>query len=124
MLDATFDYSRTVPDIMEAFGRAQGTLESHDLDRNLRHLVMLRASQINGCAFCVKMHTGEARDDGETNDRLDHLVVWRHVDDYLRRGSRRAGLDRGADHPGSRPPTSPPCAPICNATSPPTRSAR
>ena len=82
MLDSTFDYRHTVPDVMGAFARTQETLDAQDLDRMLRHLVMLRASQINGCAFCVKMHTREARDDGETNERLDHVIVWRHVDDY------------------------------------------
>ena len=43
---------------------------------------MLRASQINGCAHCVKMHTRDAREAGETSERLDRLVVWPHVDDY------------------------------------------
>ena len=52
------------------------------LDTKLRHLIKLRASQINGCAFCVKMHTAEARKDGETNERLDRLVVWEHVGDF------------------------------------------
>ena len=36
----------------------------------------------NVCGFCVKMHTREARQDGETNDRLDRLVVWAHVSDF------------------------------------------
>src|SRR5690606_21654404 len=44
-----------------------------------------RASQINGCAHCVKMHTHDARKDGETSERLDRLVVWQHVDDYTPR---------------------------------------
>lgn len=52
------------------------------LERKLHHLVVLRASQINGCAFCVKMHIAEAKADGETQERLDRLIVWRHVDDF------------------------------------------
>ena len=52
------------------------------IDPLLVHLIHLRASQINGCAFCVKMHTKEARDDGETDKRLDYLVVWRHVNEF------------------------------------------
>lgn len=54
-------------------------------DRKLTHLVLLRASQMNGCAFCVKMHTREARQDGETSDRLDRLIVWSHVGDFSER---------------------------------------
>lgn len=48
----------------------------------LANLIMLRVSQINGCAFCVKMHTEDARKTRETNERLDRLVVFRHVDDF------------------------------------------
>jgi AhpD family alkylhydroperoxidase len=46
------------------------------------HLVELRASQMNFCAFCVKMHIADARKDGETDARLDRLIVWRFVDDF------------------------------------------
>ncbi len=48
----------------------------------LANLIMLRVSQINGCAFCVKMHTEDARKAFETNERLDHLIVFRLVDDF------------------------------------------
>lgn len=46
-------------------------------DFKLRHLVNLRASQINGCAFCVDMHVKEAKIDGESELRLHHLAIWR-----------------------------------------------
>ena len=49
------------------------------LDPQLRLLVEVRISQINGCAYCVDMHTREARGAGETQQRLDCLVVWREV---------------------------------------------
>ena len=65
--------------LLEAVEKAIG---GRGIDPMLRHLVKLRASQINGCGYCVKMHTREAREDGETNERLDRLVVWRHVDDF------------------------------------------
>lgn len=51
-------------------------------NKNLFHLVALRASQINQCAFCVKMHIREALQDGETQERIDRLIVWRHVSDF------------------------------------------
>lgn len=77
-----FDYQRQIPEILKAMSAAEQTIADSGLDPRLRHLVKLRASQMNGCAFCVKMHLGEARKDGETQERLDRLVVWRHVDDF------------------------------------------
>jgi AhpD family alkylhydroperoxidase len=46
-------------------------------EQSLAHLVDIRASQLNGCAFCVDMHTKEARIHGERELRLHHLVIWR-----------------------------------------------
>ena len=71
-----------VPDVFPALLKVREAIDGHGLDKKLHHLVHLRASQINGCAFCVKMHLREAREDGETQDRLDRLVVWAHVNDF------------------------------------------
>jgi AhpD family alkylhydroperoxidase len=71
-----------VPDVFPALLKVHEAVGGHGLDKKLHHLVHLRASQINGCAFCVKMHIREAREDGESNDRLDRLVVWAHVNDF------------------------------------------
>lgn len=49
------------------------------VDTKMRALVELRVSQINGCAYCVDLHTMEARQAGETAQRLDCLTVWREV---------------------------------------------
>lgn len=57
----------------------EASIAETGFDKLLYHLVKLRASQINQCAFCVKMHIDEARQDGESRDRLDRLIVWRHV---------------------------------------------
>lgn len=46
-------------------------------DERIRHLVVLRASQLNGCAFCVDMHVKEALIAGESELRLHHVVIWR-----------------------------------------------
>jgi AhpD family alkylhydroperoxidase len=54
-------------------------IESSGLEHSLLDLIQLRASQINGCAFCTIMHVGDARDNGETDDRLHALVVWRET---------------------------------------------
>lgn len=83
--DDTIRYQQLLPDVYQALLKVNPAINAAGLDRRLQHLVHLRASQINGCAYCVKMHTREAREDGETNERLDRLVVWRHVDDYTAR---------------------------------------
>lgn len=75
-------YQREIPEVLQALGNVHPVIDQYGLERSIHHLVQLRASQINGCAHCVKMHVKEARDDGETNDRLDRLIVWAHVDDF------------------------------------------
>src|SRR5690606_28596086 len=75
-------YEQEVPDVLKAMADTQAGITAHGLPRLLHHLVVLRASQINRCAFCVKMHTREAREDGETSERLDRLVVWDQVSDF------------------------------------------
>lgn len=99
-----FDYRQQIPQVMKALVAAETTIAAGDLDPMLRHLVKLRASQINGCAFCVKMHLAEARKDGETNERLDRVIVWQHVDDFSEREKAALAwtealtfLDHGAD---------------------------
>ena len=84
------DYLREIPDLLQPMQALQGLIERHGLDTMLLHLVKLRASQINGCAYCVAMHTREARADGETSERLDHLVAWKHLGGYTER--ERAAL--------------------------------
>ncbi|WP_029145618.1 carboxymuconolactone decarboxylase family protein [Microbacterium luticocti] len=60
------------------------------VDDRLITLVKLRASQINGCAYCMNMHAGEARAAGESNRRLDVLRAWREVDDLYSERERAA----------------------------------
>src|SRR3546814_18506473 len=76
--DNTIRYQQLLPDVHQALLKVNPAINATGLDHRLQHLVHLRASQINGCAFCVKMHTREAREEGATNDRLDPPVVWRH----------------------------------------------
>ena len=56
-----------------------GDAAASELEHSLIHLVKLRASQINGCAFCQHMHANEARKNGEQQHRLDVLPAWREV---------------------------------------------
>ena len=53
--------------------------------------MQLRVSQINGCAYCVDLHTNQLRKEGETEQRIDCLVVWREVPFYDER--ERAALE-------------------------------
>ena len=75
-------YEQEIPDIFRAMIGVHQAIDAHGLEPGLRHLVHLRASQINRCAFCVKMHIREAREDGETSERLDRVVVWDVVGDF------------------------------------------
>ncbi|MBV1934861.1 MAG: carboxymuconolactone decarboxylase family protein [Parvibaculaceae bacterium] len=62
--------------------KVEGIIAASDIDPGLHHLVLLRASQINKCGFCVEMHSRDARKVGESSQRLDHLIVWEHVTDF------------------------------------------
>ncbi|MBW8858909.1 MAG: carboxymuconolactone decarboxylase family protein [Caulobacter sp.] len=79
---APFRHDINVPAVYQAFIAAENAAIGAGIDKHLTHLVKLRASQLNQCAFCVKMHSKEARDDGETNERLDRLTVCSHVSDF------------------------------------------
>lgn len=56
-----------------------GDAAAQKIEHPLIHLIKLRVSQINGCAFCQHMHTNEARKDGEKQARLDVLPAWKEV---------------------------------------------
>jgi AhpD family alkylhydroperoxidase len=83
-------YEQEIPDIFHSMAEVHKVMDSHGFDRTIHHLVQLRASQLNLCGFCIKMHTREARQDGETNERLDRVIVWDQVSDFNER--ERAAL--------------------------------
>ena len=66
------------------------SLKNSGLEHSLLHLVKVRASQINGCAYCIHMHTKEAHAEGETEERLYLLDAWRESPLYTDR--ERAAL--------------------------------
>lgn len=65
-------------------------VRASDLERSLLELVRLRASRMNGCAYCVDMHTKDARDQGETEQRLYEVAVWQDAPFFTER--ERAAL--------------------------------
>ncbi|HVE06701.1 MAG TPA: carboxymuconolactone decarboxylase family protein [Paraburkholderia sp.] len=73
------DFYKANPHAIKAMLALEERIGKSGLEKSLTHLVRLRASQINGCAFCVDMHTTEARRDGETERRLATVVVWRET---------------------------------------------
>jgi AhpD family alkylhydroperoxidase len=83
-------YYQVAPDAVKALSAARPYLEASSLGARLRALVELRVSQINGCAYCVDLHSREARHAGETTQRLDCLPVWRETPFYDER--ERAAL--------------------------------
>lgn len=78
----TTKYEKTIPDVLQSMAGVHPVLDKHGLDLKIRHLVQLRASQINSCGFCIKLHTKEARQNGETSERLDRVIVWDQVGDF------------------------------------------
>jgi AhpD family alkylhydroperoxidase len=71
--------SPTAAKVAKRFYNASRALERSTLPRTLQELVALRVSQINGCGFCVDIHTKEAAADGETPLRLNLVAAWRHA---------------------------------------------
>ncbi len=66
-------------------------LQASSLEKSVMHLIKMRASQINGCAYCLDMHSKDARADGETEQRLYGLDAWREAPYYTAR--ERAALE-------------------------------
>jgi AhpD family alkylhydroperoxidase len=75
-LKPRIDYRKMAPDVMHAMLGLEECVRNSGLERSLLHLVKLRASQINGCAWCIDMHTKDARADGETEQRLYLVSAW------------------------------------------------
>lgn len=92
------------PELMQAFLALNTTIESAGLEKSLMHLVKLRASQINGCAFCVDMHTREARNDGETEQRLYLTSAWHDSFLYSERERLALGWTEALTHLGQQTP--------------------
>jgi AhpD family alkylhydroperoxidase len=77
------DFETLVPSVSRAVNQLDNAvtqqLDAAEIDHRLRELVRIRASQINGCAYCVDMHTKDARAVGETEQRIYALPVWRET---------------------------------------------
>jgi AhpD family alkylhydroperoxidase len=81
---------RVAPEMMKAVAALDAVVQSAGLEQSLVELVKTRASQINGCAYCLHMHTRDARAGGESEARLYLLDAWRESSLYTDR--ERAAL--------------------------------
>jgi AhpD family alkylhydroperoxidase len=90
-MEARLDFYKASPNAIKAMLALEERIGKSALEKPLTELVRLRASQINGCAFCVDMHTADAREGGETDRRLATVVVWRETPFFTDR--ERAALE-------------------------------
>lgn len=84
------DFAKVAPDACQAMSALEACVHQSGLESSLLELVTTRASQINGCAFCLDMHTKDARAQGETEQRLYTLSAWRETPFFSER--ERAAL--------------------------------
>lgn len=89
-MQSRLDFYTIAPDAGKLMMEFEKYIQKTNLDLTLLELVKVRASQINGCAFCLDMHTKDARANGETEMRLYTLDAWRETDFYTER--ERAAL--------------------------------
>ncbi|WP_240417492.1 carboxymuconolactone decarboxylase family protein [Paenibacillus periandrae] len=81
-MQTRLNYREVQPQALQAMLKMEGFIQSSGLDKKLYELIKIRASQINGCAFCLNMHTADARSMGETEQRLYLLSAWREAPFY------------------------------------------
>src|SRR5216117_1573505 len=95
-MEPRIDYMRVARGVSEAMLGLEKYLHQSGLEESLVHLVKLRASQINGCAYCIDMHWKDLRSIGEQEQRLYGLDAWEESPYYTDR--ERAALARSEEH--------------------------
>ena len=91
IMEGRIDLKQVNPGVMKAMLGLERQVRQSGLDHRLIDLVRMRASQINGCAYCLDMHSKDARATGETEQRLYGLDAWRETPYYSAR--ERAALE-------------------------------
>jgi AhpD family alkylhydroperoxidase len=90
-MQTRLDFYKASPEGTKAMIALEERASKSSIEKPLAELVRLRASQINGCAYCVDMHTADARKGGETDRRLATVSVWRETPFFTER--ERAALE-------------------------------
>jgi len=89
-METRIDPRKAAPEVYRAMFALESAVKATGLESNLLDLVKLRASQINGCAYCIDMHSKDLRAEGESEERLYLLDAWREAPFYSDR--ERAAL--------------------------------
>lgn len=79
-MEKRININEVEPQAYKAMYALEGYLATTQLSKTHKELIKIRASQINGCAFCIDMHTKDALKNGETNQRIFLLNAWRETD--------------------------------------------
>lgn len=89
-MEPRLNYSKIAPEGVEGLSKLEGYVRKSGLEHSLLELVKLRVSQLNGCAYCIDMHTKDARTNGESEQRLYGVSAWHEAPFYSER--ERAAL--------------------------------
>ncbi|KAA9022918.1 carboxymuconolactone decarboxylase family protein [Niallia endozanthoxylica] len=81
-MEQRVDYYNVAPEALKIMMEMEKYTKTTGIDRKLRELLKIRASQINGCAYCINMHTADARKMGETEQRLYCISAWKECEFY------------------------------------------
>jgi len=91
MMEQRIKYQEKYPGLLKGMIEIEKQIHKSSLEKSVYELVKLRASQINGCAYCIDMHSKDARAQGETEQRLYALNAWRETPFYTKK--ERAALE-------------------------------
>jgi AhpD family alkylhydroperoxidase len=84
-MERRLNYSKVLPEGMKTINAMDDYRSNSGLESSLLDLIKLRASQINGCGYCIDMHAKDARTGGETEQQLYNLSIWRETPYYTER---------------------------------------
>ena len=95
-------FARIAPGIRDGLIAASAAIDASGLEKSLTELIKLRASQINGCAFCIRLHLDLARRIGIEAEKLDLLTGWRDAGVFSRREAAALAWTEALTSPGDR----------------------
>src|ERR1700756_5214853 len=81
-MEVRLTHSKVNPEALQTMLKLEGFIKTSGLDAKLYEFIKIRASQINGCAYCIDMHTRDLRNMGETQQRINLLTAWREAPFY------------------------------------------
>ncbi len=81
-MEVRLTHSKANPEALQTMLKLEGFIKTSGLDAKLYEFIKIRASQINGCAYCIDMHTRDLRNMGETEQRINLLTAWREAPFY------------------------------------------